>query len=356
MARPVASADAASRDAAPPLRVGGRRAEIWLGDAVRAFGALQPDGGASIEVLQLLGLRGVSHPAAAATPAIPVPVVETRRPIPDRPAPATAEDVAARLRPAWSPMPYQPALPPEIEPEPDGVTATPPRRLPSLADVLPPARPHRPAPNSLLRPGQQRAIVASLASRRDHVGDVDTELLVRLLAERRPIPDLPRLPAFTTRRGLQLLLDHGEGMSGFQRDRDEVAAVVSLVAGTDGLEVLRFARSPLDEPGAGDGPKWTWQPYRVPATGRPVLVVSDLGTGYDGLERLSVVARWAETAQMLRVAGCPVAALVPAPLHRVAPELHAAMGIVSWDRTTGVRDAIAAIRRAGRRLPEEDPW
>jgi hypothetical protein len=355
MARPLVSGDAASREATASRPVGGRRAEIWLGDAVRALGALQPDGASCVEVLQLLGLRAVPRLAVAAKPSVPVSVVETSRTSPQRVPPPTADEVAARHAVGWSPMPYQSALPPEIEPDPGGQSVAP-RRLPSLADVLPVARPARPAPSSLLPPGQQRAIVASLASRRDHVGDLDAELLVRLLAERRPIPDLPRLPAFTTRRGLQLLLDHGEGMSGFQRDRDEVAAVVSLVAGTDGLEVLRFAGSPLDEPGAGDGPKWTWQPYRVPATGRPVLVVSDLGTGHDPLERPSVVARWVETAHALRVAGCPVTALVPAPAHRVAPELHAVMGVVSWDRSTGVRDAVAAIRRAGRRLPEEDPW
>jgi hypothetical protein len=332
-----------------------RRAAVWWGDAVRALTALQPDDVTARTILAMLGLHEPVKAAAPPTVAPPIAPLAPREPWP--PPPPTSRAVAAARTPSRPAAPHTFAVPPVVEADaPADRRGAPPRPLPLLADVLPTPPPAVTEPAGLLPPGQQRTILATLASRRAPVGDVDVDALVDVIAQRQPLRSLPRKPAVTTRRGLQVLLDFGEGMRGFQRDRDEVWAAITLVAGSDGLDVLRFASTPLEEPGAGPGPKPTWRRYEPPAWGRPVLVVSDLGTAHPGHRRAAVVAGWVETAHLLRQAGCPVTALVPAPAERVAPELHAAMGIVTWDRSTGVRDAVAAMRRAGRRLPEEDPW
>jgi hypothetical protein len=333
-----------------------RRAALWWGDAVRALTALQPDDATARTILAMLGLHEPVPGAPPVAVAPPAAAPATREPGP--PPLPTSRAVAAGATPPRPPSaPQTFAVAPVVEAdEPAARSGAPPRPLPLLADVLPPPPPPATEPAGLLPPGQQRTILATLASRRAPVGDVDVDALVEVIAQRQPLRTLPRKPAVTTRRGLQVLLDFGEGMRGFQRDRDEVWAAITVVAGSDGLDVLRFASTPLEEPGAGPGPKPTWRRYEPPAWGRPVLVVSDLGTAHPGHRRAAVVAAWVETAHRLRQAGCPVTALVPAPAERVAPELHAAMGVVTWDRTTGVRDAVAAMRRAGRRLPEEDPW
>jgi hypothetical protein len=127
-----------------------------------------------------------------------------------------------------------------------------------------------------------------------------------------------------------------------------VRAAVDRIAGPDGLEILRFAGTPLDAPGAGSGPRWTWLPYR-PA-GRPVVAVTDLGALAPHEDRTAVQERWRRFAALLREAGCPFVALCPVPLVRLGP-IRAAIAVVTWDRSTGVRDAVLAARRAGGRRP-----
>ena len=331
------------------------RPAVWLADAVRAFAALEPDAATTTAVLELLGLRPAPRPllpelvvsVTGAVPVLPEPTVV---------APPTSRAVAATRESTGRAPPSSqgPASRPVIEAD-DRAAAVAPRPVPLLRDVLPPLPPAlHDEPASLLPPGQQRAILARLSSRAAPLGDIDVDVLVQLLAERAAVQSLPRHPAVTTSRGLQLLLDFGDGMQGFQRDRREVLEAVRAVAGADGLEVLRFGGTPLDDPGAGPGPRWTWEPYSAPAWGRPVLIISDLGTAARATPRDAIVNRWIETARMLRIAGCPVTALVPTSPARVATELQAAVGVVPWDRTTGVRDAVAAAKRAARRLPKEE--
>jgi hypothetical protein len=334
-----------------------RRGAVWLADAIRALDLLQPDAATTGEVLEMLGLR----PPAPRPPAAFVAPVSGTGPSPPEPTvvtpPLTAREVAATHEATTGPpaLHHGPETRPVIDAA-DRADSSAPRPIPLLGDVLPlPPAPSEEAA-SLLPPGLQRAILASLSSREAPVGEVDVEVIVQLLAERAAIRSLPRRSTVTTGRGLQLLLDFGDGMLGFQRDRDEAWDAVTTVAGADGLEVLRFAGTPLDDPGAGPGPRWTWVNYHAPGWGRPVLVISDLGTAATAQPRDLVVNHWIETAKMLRLAGCPVTALVPAPAERVAPELKTAMGVVPWDRSTGVRDAVAAARRAARRLPRAEPW
>jgi hypothetical protein len=240
-------------------------------------------------------------------------------------------------------------------PDPAQVTAAP-RRLPELARVLAvaPAK-VAPEPTTLLPPGRQRAILSALCGSPAATGDVDVDKLVERIARREPVRMLPLTVATTTRRGIQVLVDFGDGMRPFVRDQQEVVGALERLAGPDGFDVLHFAVTPLDDPGAGSGPVWTWRPYRPPLAGQPVVVLSDIGAGARYADRPGIQARWLVFAKLLREAGSQVVALAPAPVDRYPDGLRAALSILTWDRGTSVRDAVRSVRRAGCRVPGRTP-
>src|SRR6202008_4057123 len=86
---------------------------------------------------------------------------------------------------------------------------------------------------------------------------------------------IPRLSIPTLTRGVQLLIDRGENMQPFAADQTALLAFLVRVVGRDRTEVNYFEGSPLW--GAGIGPKDEWSDYRPPASGTPVVLVTDLG-------------------------------------------------------------------------------
>ncbi len=330
----------------------GHASAIWLGDAVRAIAVLDAGEQTARKIVEMLSLT------------LPVPrrtivdqSVTVRDPhrieqrIVSRPRPSAATNAPAAAQPSLSPA-TSTALPPIVELEPIMANSSP-LQIPMLSEVLPQPPAPLDLPASLLPKMQQRTILSSMSGRVAAVGEIDTDALVEAVAERRPIQSLPRRTRYTTGRGLQLLLDFGEGMRGFERDRDEVAAMIRSVVGVDGLEVLRFATTPVDPFGAGIGPKPTWRRYGAPTGGRPVLLITDLGAGPSGRDRDGAVARWLECSTLWRAAGSPVVALVPLPLERIDRSLRAAVSVVQWDRSSNIRTAVAASRLASRRAPAE---
>lgn len=331
----------------PPAR---RRATLWLGDALRVAAALDVDAEAAGDVLAVLGLRSAPAPDVPAStgdvtgarpPAIaPRPGRQQSRPT----APTVREAVAGHPPPVAG-APETPVVE-HLPPDPLRAQA-PPRDLPRLADVLPTPTTERGRYEPLLPPQQQRAVLAALCRSRTPDGDLDLEVVVDRIARGEPVRHLPRTARATNRRGVQVLLDFGDGMRPFVQDQDEACAALERIAGPDGFEVLRFAGTPLDDPGAGPGPVWTWRPYAPPAGHRPVLVLSDLGAGADPLERPALQLRWTRFARLVRAAGNQVVALAPVPPQRLPPELRAVLPVVTWDRGTRVADA---VRVANQRL------
>jgi hypothetical protein len=315
---------------------------IWLADAVRVLARLRPGEDAAARVHALLGvgsLPAVSSPPLAVPPT-PVPV-----PRPVAPPPPTAHQVS-RSRPPVQP----PAETPIVERDPPDSTA-PPRRLPALAEVLTerPAR-RRQEPTTLLPPGRQRAILSALCSGPAATGAIDVDELVERIAAREPIRTLPQTVVTTTRRGVQVLVDFGTGMRPFVADQQEVVRALERLAGPDGFEVLRFAVTPLDRPGAGPGPRWTWRAYRPPLAGQPVVVLSDLGAGARYTDRPGIQTRWQRFAGLLCEAGCQVVALAPIPVKRYPSALRHALPILTWDRSTTVAEAVRAARASTSRV------
>jgi hypothetical protein len=328
-----------------------RRPAIWLGDAIRVADALRADAETAARIRILLGLAPEpSTPWIGEVPEFPEglsPSLSPSRP-PDPPRTPEPHRPADWSDPADHVLPTVERL---NTPRP-----TPPAALQPLSAVLEPAPPRLPIePTDLFHHDRQRAVLTTLCSGPAPTGEPDLDAAVEIAARGEPLLVLPPEIRPTTRRGLQLLIDRGDAMLPFLRDQKRLQDAVSMLTGPDGLELVHFARTPLDSPGAGAGPLWTWRPYRPPLPGQPVLVLSDLGALAPVIERSDVDEAWCRFAALLGEAGCPVVALVPAPLRRLSPRVRSAVAVVPWDRPTGVRDAVDATRRAGGRLPR-DPW
>ncbi len=180
-------------------------------------------------------------------------------------------------------------------------------------------------------------------------GDLDVEAVTERIGQGEVVTTIPRRPVLTTRYGIELLVDVGEGMRPFGADVARVRAAIERIVGRDNLDVQQFAGCPLEDPGAGRGPHWTWERYNPAASTRPALALSDLGLGGRPPGRPDLVPRWCELADQLRSAGRRLVVLVPYPEDRWPPAVARSLALVAWDRRTDVGDVVRAVRsRQGR--------
>jgi hypothetical protein len=328
----------------PPARAaagGARRPQVSLGDLIRAAGELRADPAAVAAIAALLGLGGAPAASTAAPPAPPSPP-----PAPPPPAAVPAGAPAGeggRVRPAGADPrpPRQPLVVRTAAPR-----TGPPQPLHGTVEQLLPAPPppgRRPA-EPLLPPAHQRAVLSALVAVARPGREVDVATLVDRVASRQPVRSVPRLPASTTRLGVQLLLDQGPSMGPWLRDLRLLAGALRQVAGADAVQVLATdgdltAVQPLSEDA---GPR----AYTPPGGGRPVLVASDLGIGGAGGVP---PGRWLELARLTREAGCPLAVLVPYPPARWPAWARRRLTLVQWDRPTDAGQARRAARHAAAR-------
>jgi hypothetical protein len=333
------------------------RPAVSLADALRAVDALAADVATAARIRALLGLDDSAEAGPAQLQRGPdrPPITPDRLGAPAVTPPSPRPVLARDGRPPESDLPPQGPGRPEISVT-SSASGAPPRPLARVSALLDEPDPHlRLAPAALLQPGRHRALLGALCSSPADTGDLDVDRAVHRLARGEPLGSLPAEVRPTTRRGLEVLVDRGPAMVPFLHDQDDVLRSVDRLAGPDGVRIVRFARCPLDPPGAGTGPLWTWKEYRPPPAAVPVLALSDIGVLAAPEERAHVRALWVRFALRLRKAGCPLVALVPAPVARIPPELLAVVTVVTWDRSTGVRDATAAARRAGRRVATRRP-
>jgi hypothetical protein len=329
-------------------RAAGRRPEVSIGDALRIMRTLNLPSGLLSELVPMLSLeveaRAVPDVGAAEPRRLPTvaSTAATRGPG-ARPAPGPPPG------PAPAPLPETPAAaarPTELVTQPPlPYAGAPPRRVAALSELIPtPAgRPRRPA--DLLAPERQRAVLSALCSSRRADGEIDVDAVVSRIAAGEAVPDIPRRLVLTTRLGVRLLVDTGAGMTPFLRDAERLVAQAEQLVGSDALERLSFEGSPLGPSGVGDGPAWDWKRYeelKPLPLGRPVLAVTDLGLGGRTPAPSIAVESWREFAATVRTAGSRLVLLVPYPEGRWPAALRSSVAIVRWDRTTSIRDAIAA--------------
>jgi hypothetical protein len=191
----------------------------------------------------------------------------------------------------------------------------------------------RPAHHGLLPPRSERAILQMMLSRPVPDGPVDVPALVDTIARGLPIRELPRTRVPTSRFGVQVLVDTGPAMAPFTRDQDVLAEQVRAVVGKCATVVQYFTGTPLR--GCGDSPGAVPAPYRPPAAGGRVVLLSDLGLGgHAHLPDRPSASDWARFAAFVRSRACAPVALLPVAPGRFPVSLKAILTLVSWDRST----------------------
>lgn len=177
-----------------------------------------------------------------------------------------------------------------------------------------------------------RAILSGALATPSDNGPVDLVRIVELFSRAEALHEIPRVSIPTLVRGVQLLVDMGESMQPFGGDQAVLRAALSQVVGRDRTQVLYFEGSPMW--GAGTGSREDWPEYQPPASGTPVVALTDLGIAQpQGVAGLAGVADWRAFAEAVARAGCPLLALVPYPQRRWPP-LSKSMTVVQWDRAT----------------------
>lgn len=201
----------------------------------------------------------------------------------------------------------------------------------------------------LWEPGWTPALLGATLATEGNGHTMDEERAVETIARGRSLSELPMLPRNTLSRGAQVLVDMGEEMTPYARDRSQLVREVSRIAGRSRLTTLRFQGTPLR--GAGSSGRPTWQRYKPPDPGTPVLAITVLGIGgHTSRAPRASHAEWLELASLLERRGSPLLALVPYPQARWPKELTRALTILRWDRPTTVAEVRERISRGvGRR-------
>lgn len=310
------------------------RPEVFLGDGLRALHTLTPDNPAEAKaILDLLGLRATA-PADRTSPVPPAVYERTEEP---------AVTAAATGRPG-----------PETTREPLGEDDTVPFRLLTrsrgnrgaagrpvqLADPLPP---WSPSPAVLFDPPLRRewtrgVLFASAAIPLDG-HEVDVARAVQSMVTGVPPVRLPRRRRWSTRLGVQLLIDVGPGIAPYRADRNWLVTMLADVVGRETMTVLRFAGCPTL--GAGRGARSSWREYEPPAAGVPVLVFSDVTAFSPEIH----TALWMEFADRVTRAGCHLVLVTPLTAASVPPPLRARVAVVQLDRRTVMAQARRAVAR-----------
>ncbi|GHG50880.1 hypothetical protein [Streptomyces griseocarneus] len=372
------------------------RGEVCLGDLVRAVAGLRPEDGHTASAMA--ALLGGEHHLAPGTPpgtrALPEPLPGTA-PAPESSA---AGGVLAPVRPGLGATAVPTTVPPPActdagddtgDPPADGtpddgavvppggapgrpvrlaerrldfslVSAAGPRRAaeraastaaaaeasPDLLRFAP--APCTPAYEPPWTPDWARGVMFAAVATPVAGRELNLRALLCRVSRHDAIRAVPRRLRPTTRRGAQLLLDHGPGMAPFQDDRLWLRELLGSVAGRNRVEVLRFRgvpgrgvvrRDPLD-----------LQEYRPPPPGTPVVLVSDLGR-----LRPPFAGRWAarpgewvDFVDTVVHSGCPVVCLTPYEPAAYPAALRARVAFIPLDRRISLRhakEATAGVRR-----------
>ena len=323
-----------------------RRGEISLGDMLRAVRELAPQDVESRRLLRRaldpLGLtRGLWAEHASGLEGL-----HSREP--------SLSASAGRAMPA--PLPRPSAAPPPQPPEAGEAIPTRlsqsggvelPLRLPGPElEVLdrPSAPPVLPPPSPLFVPAWQTGILTAALGVPRPEGPLDVARMVPQLARHVPIREFPRRQVRSLRLGVRVLMDVSESMMPFAEDRKQLLACVRAVLGPDRVEMQQFAGAPSR--GVRRRAGAALQPFDPPASGMPVLVLSDLGIGASVFsDQQPDVAEWLWFADVARRAGNRVVALVPYSSSRWPRALRRRMHLLHWDRHTTARAVLQEIQR-----------
>lgn len=326
---------------------------IFVGDLVRAYAALKPtDEATAQQIAEALGFTWRARQLQTETvkELTPEELAERRRILEEqrKRAPIQVQEQKPRVQSSaeWLPGVITAQGKESIAGE-LGVAALPLERGDSER-VPPPFTP-------LFRPEWTRAILSGALATISPEGALDLERIIEFIAQRKPLETLPRLSETTLRRGAQLLLDQSQAMLPYERDEQELMRAIQNVMGQDKVQILRFAGCPtrgvwkesnveLNSPNEKD-----WR-YAAPPTGTLVLLVSDLGHTRPRLaDDWADANEWIAFSEIVKRAGCELAAFVPYAATRWQPKLRGVINMIPWDRrtTAGLAKKFARGQRGG---------
>ena len=316
-----------------------RRPPLSLSDRLEAFARLRPADTATCaaltEILRPREPQGVLKSAArraaaqkaAATPGTVNDALLAAKSAPDLPTASPGAQSVPPLPPAGTTKVTQLARRPLVTPT--TLTTT------SLGSPAGASRLREPP--SVIAPQQARAILATLSARRHEGRAIDVPALLKRIVRGMPLNSLPRREIWSSRRGVQLLIDCSPAMTPISYDLDAVDNRLTSILGKERLERLYFSGCP----GRGTGPsdRSTWKPWKPPIAGTPVIVLTDLGcSGFASNNEWASSEEWGRFADAARSAGSGILALLPFPIHRVPLSLARCITVVPWS------EALSAAR------------
>jgi hypothetical protein len=279
-----------------------RRGPIGMAEALTAARVLDFTAERDLVVLmELLGLAWEPEP----TPAEARPSKKPTRRRPTSPVGAAAKtaterQVVAGTRTVAEPLPSEPVAPiaymsaKPLDPGPPGGGSI--------------------AYEPIVPLHQLRAAMTMIIRRPRRSIRVDIEAAVELIAEKRPLEQLPRLTEQTLDGGLTIIADVGPEMLLFLDDVDHLVESAQHVAGEPETRVCWIEDS-ADLPPLG--------------TEHPVMIISTLGAARAPTSSPGSAARWQELARTMINDEIDVTALVP---HRRRWTNHPAeVRFVAWD-------------------------
>ena len=319
--------------------------EIFVGDLARAVAAV---GGDDPQIAATIaGLLGFSieTPNSAPEPEEQRPLepdeIRPPTPRPEQKDPSEAKtDVSAPA--IESPPPGQLEYD-VVEPEVEYIRAAK-RAAPSTSPSWPAWErntPHVLRYLPLFLPQWTRGLLSEASATWRAAGAVDMPRALEVLILGATPAELPRVYTRTLARGCRVLVDVSEGMAPFARDCWQLIDDLRSVVGHELVEVFYFKDCPVY--GVETEADARFVPLRPPPRATPVLLLSDLGIATPSFSLRRATARdWLQLARELRLAACPLLALVPYPHHRWPRKLVKALTIIQWDRGT----TAAGVRRA----------
>ncbi|MEV6398685.1 hypothetical protein AB0M39_28560 [Streptomyces sp. NPDC051907] len=368
------------------------RGEVFLGDLVRALAELRPrDLETAARTAKLLGLDkglpvnalrehgspsagrtgSVPHPRAAVVDAstrtaAPEPLAQTPRAVPvvvapprrearttdeDEPAAPGPPPTARAVRLAERPVDFSLTA---LDGFQEDVGRRPVDQGPGDAELLgsrtaTPQPSHEPPWKQDWARGVMFAAVSTLVESRE----LDQRTLLRKVARQEALRTVPRRQRFSTRRGAQLLLDHGAGMAPFQDDRTWLHELVGSIAGRDRVEALRFRGSPSR--GVVRRDPLDREAYQPPLPGTPVILFSDLGLTRPPFAGRSIAGseEWRLFIDAVVHSGCPLVCVTPYASAEYPAALRKMVAFIPFDRRISLRhaqEATAGVRRWLERL------
>jgi hypothetical protein len=305
---------------------------VGIGDLLRAFTLIKPAD--AVERQEIATLLGFTH----AGPATIAAQVSEERPEPDG---VSAHSDTSQEPPETEPQPplhgqtdvrEVGAGPSEVPYLTPLETAVPVR--PNWLDGIQPLAQEKRGADSTVRhlplfhANLARSVLLDTVRTVIDGNELDIEHVIQTLARAGGVSRLPRIMQRSLVRGVQLLVDYGEGMDPFARDADDLALRIELLFGDERVQRLAFQGSPAL--GVGTGPVWTWGPYVPPSRGVPVVGLTDLGIG--GRLATPHIDFWSDLAGLLARRGSQVVLFVPYLRSRWPKGIPASVRMIVWDR------------------------